>query len=208
MDIIPNILGETEFREFTKSDYVILCGILDDQLAKYIKTYTENPEADQELVQVIKENLSETLDSLTLHFVLKEKGIIDLVDKLSPEALLLPSTDLNEIKESLTFLKENENKLRYSITPRTKAQFEEFSDMIDTVLRRLQSKGITPSYPNIPKKIQSNKFLFYIPNDKGHTTSCNVISSKSKQWNQCLKGIQFIDYCNQNNISPVDRRAF
>ena len=208
MDVIPGLLGEAEFREFTDTDYAIFGDILDDKLAKYIRDYINNPEADPEIVKSIKNNMGDLVKSLTLHFELQDRGIIKMLESLSPETITLPECDLDSIEESLEFLTNNSNILRYDIAPRTKESYSQFISMIEKVITRMQMNGVATTYPNLLKRIDSNKFVFYIPNDKGHTTSCGIVASKSKQWQSCLSGIKYLKYCNEHGIGVLNRRNF
>lgn len=208
MDVIPSLLGETEFREFTKSDYAVFGDILDDNLAKYIKDYMNNPNADPEIVESIKSNMGGLIKSLTIHFELQDRGIIKMLESLSPETITLPECDLDSIEESLEFLVDNYNNLKLDIAPRSRENYNQFISMLKGVVARLQDKGIPTTYPNLLKRIESNKFVFYIPNDKGHTTSCNIVVTKSKQWKSCLSGIKYLKYCNERGIGILNRRSF
>lgn len=208
MDLIPSLLGEAEFREFTPSDYVTFETIIDDNIAKFIRDYMRNPEADKALVQAIQDNIGDTVTSYTMHFEMIERGIIDMLDRLTPESLLAPDCDLDTLEDKLTYLNDNYNKIKFEIEPRTKDDYSEFLDMMKNLIRRMIARGIQPTYPDIIKRIESNKFVFYIPNDKGHPTGCNTIIRRMNQWKACLSGVKYLKYCNERNIGYVARSNF
>lgn len=208
MDIIPQILTEREFSEFSWEDYRALQNVLDDTLSKYIKDYISNPEADATIVEAITTYLGPTIESLTFHYDLQERGILDLVSKLSPENLLTTNLDLNDIYAKLSYLEQNVDKLRTMIPGRTKESFNDFLEAIKGVVRRMADKGLQPTYPDVIKRIENNKFIFYVPNDKGHRTGSNVINSRRRQWTMCLRGIEFTKYCEEHNYNYFQRRAF
>lgn len=208
MDIIPDMLGEAEFSVMKDSDYLVLSGVLDDTLAKYIKDYTKNPNANPAIVESIKRNLSDVIDSLTFHFELQEMGILDLVASLTPETLLVTNADFQDIRVKLKFLEDNYHKLRMVIPARTKAAYSDFCTMLSTLLVREHEQGIEPTYINIKQRLESNKYVFYVPNAKEHTTGCNIINSRKRNWTMCLRGLEFDAHCKEHNVNVFKRRIF
>lgn len=182
--------------------------MLNDLLSGYLKKYVENPDADEYVVDCINNFLGPTIESLTFHIVLKEKGITDMVAHLSPEALIGSDIDYAEIISKLTFLEENVNKLRMSVPVRTREDWETFHSAMAGVCGRMRAEGQQPTYPDFMDRLDSNKFVFYKPNEKAHSTGSNVISSKRRQWTMCLRGSEFITHCEQNNIQVLKRRVF
>ena len=208
MDIFPSLLGEAEFELFTEQDYLALSGVLNDTLAKYIKEYLENPAAKPEVVAAIQKNIGPLINSLTFHYVLFDKGIIDLISKLSPENLVNSSADFEDIKEKLKFLEDNIGNLRVTISARPKSAYQSFITSVKGVLDRQKLSGITPTYPDILARIEGNKFAFYVPNDKGHPTGTQVVNSRRRVWMMCLRGLEYKEYCDNHNVNYIKRRLF
>ncbi len=208
MVIIPEILGEAEFRFFNDTDFECLKDVLDDSLAKYLKTYFENPEANPEIVARIKEKIGDAVESLTMHYVLQEKGIISLLASLSPETLMNSGTDLEEIRVKLKFLEDNIDKVRVTISARPKAAYDNFKTSISGVIHRMMLEGVETTFPEVLARLDSNRFLFYVPNDKGHTTGVSIVNTKRRQWVMCLRGIEYKQYCDNNGIDYITRRYF
>lgn len=208
MIIFPEVLGEAELSVFEEKDFNSLSQVLDDTLAKYIKNYIENPEANQDVVKRIQDNIGDLVTSLTLHQVLQDKGIVSLVLSLSPENLLSSGADLRDIKEKLQFLEKYVDKVRTTIAPRSKSAYTDFVVTMRGVVNRMSSLGIPTTFNDVIKRIESNKFMFYIPNDKGHTTGVNIINSKRRQWTLCLRGLEYYEYCEEHGIDYVKRRLF
>lgn len=208
MDVFPGLIGETEFANFIPEDYVALGYVLDDVLAKYLRDYISNSDADDEIVSNISKYIGPVIESLTFHYTLKEMGITDMISRLSPENLISANVDHKDIQEKLKFLEDNIHKLRTVIDSRSKTQFENFMSAMRALDARMRSQGITPTYYNWIDGIISNKFLFYVPNDKGHTTGTGVITSRRRQWTMCLRGLEFKEYCDAKNIPYITRRAF
>ena len=207
MDIFPRMLGETEFRNFTAEDYAALAGVLDDVTAKYICDYCSNPNADAALVETIQNHLQATLTAFTFHLELKSNGIIDLVKSLAPESLPY-ATDMNldELIEKLSYLEEHQNDIKATIPARNRQSYALFKSCISEVIMRERMKGITPTYPDIEKRIDANKFLFYQSGEKEHTTGVGVLNSKKRQWTLVLNGAKWLKYCKEHNL-PYDLRS-
>jgi len=208
MDIFPNLLGENELKFFNESDFMSLTCVLDDTLAKHIKDYINNPLANTEIISSLDEKFTKTIDSLTFHYTLQEMGIIDLIGRLSPETLLNTNADFGDIKTKLTFLEDNIDKLRVTIPARTKAAYEDFCATMRRVLQRQQEAGVQPTYPDIMKRIEANKFAFYVPNDKGHHTGTAIVNARRRQWMMCLRGLQYKEYCDNKGLNYIKRRLF
>jgi hypothetical protein len=208
MDIFPNLLGDAEFRNFTQQDYAVLSGVLNDTLAKYLSDYIKNPEADPKVVQDIKDNLNDYIESLTFHFILRENGTLDLIGKISPETILSSGADLNDIYTKLKYLEDNISKLRTFIPPRTKTNYTDFVQMISRVVGTMIANNQQPTYPDIMQRIGSNKFVFYIPGDSGHNTGTGIVNSRRRQWTMCLRGLEYKKYCDDNGINLFRRRVF
>lgn len=209
MDVFPELIGEKELTYFTPEDYYNLRGVLNDVLAKDICDYMASPEANPAVVESIQKYLGPTVESYTLHFVLQDKGIVDLIRSLVPEQIgNLGGRDLEPLIEKLTFLEENEDKIMTSIPPRTKVDFDNFMATMNAVVSKMKSAGDTPTYPDVIARIKDNKSIFYIPNEKAHDTGVRIVSSKKRQWFTALRGARYIQRCEAENISLLDRRKF
>lgn len=209
MDVFPDLIGEAEFMFFNDATYSALEGVMDDLVASYLDTYCKDPNANPDIVNSIQEHLGTQIKSLIFHLVLKDKGIVDLITHLSPETVLqLESDDLNNIYDKLKYLNDNINYLMPSIPGRTKEAWSTFYDEFCHVLMRQRSAGVSPTYPNIKERLEANKFVFYVPNSKGHSTYTGIVNSKRRQWTMCLHGIEYDRYCAEHNIQENQRRAF
>lgn len=206
MDIFPKLLGEMEFRNFTESDYAALANVLDDVTAKYITSYASNPNADQSIVADINKYLGEKLHALTFHLELKSSGILELVNGLSPESLAMSQVDLDDLISRLSFLEENQDSIRSTIPGRSSRDCAKFESAVCNVVTRITVSGETPTYPDIPKRMAANRFLFYSPGEKEHYTGVGVLNSKKRQWTLALNGARWLKYCSENNV-PFEKRS-
>lgn len=209
MDIFPGLLGETEFRMFTETDYACLHSVLDDTLAKYILDYMCSENADQEIVGSIQKNIGKIVESMTFHLQMRDKGIIDLLKGLSPESIVsLDADSAKDVREKLTFLEDNVDKVRLNIQPRSKKSWEDFYSAMQALHIRMLQSGIRPTYDDMLERLKSNSFIFYVPGDKGHSTGMGLINSRRNQWTICLRGLEYKDYCDSKNINYLERRVF
>lgn len=208
MDIFPELLGENEFRCFTSEDYNALKDVLNDVLAKCIKDYIDNPSADKELVSVMQEHLGPTIECMTMHLVLNEKGITELVRGLVPENLPSMNIDLDNLIEQLSFLESNSAKLMTSIPKRTRDSWDTFFNRMKALQSRMSMQGIKPTYQDFVDRIKANQFVFYVPNAKSYSTGSQTINMKRRQWIISLRGAEYMKYCNEKNIPYHERRMF
>lgn len=208
MEIFPNLLSETEFKLFTAETYSALKGVLDDVLCGYLREYLAQPNTDAYVVDCIQNFLGHTIETMTFHNVLKERGIVELVSKISPETILSAEMNLKDAREKLEFLYANEGKCLTHIPSRTKEAWETFYAAMENLVARALATGETLQYPDLVERVKANKFIFYIPNGKSHSTGCGVINSRRRQWLICLRGLQYMEYCDANNVSAVARRVF
>lgn len=208
MDIFPELLGEKEFLYFKSTDYDALKDILNDVLAQDIKNYMASPAANPAVVVNMQKYLASTIESLTLHFVLQEKGVTDLVRGLIPETLLQSRQDLNDIVDKLTFLENNEDKLLTAIPARTKASWSKFKESMMSVNAAILAAGDTPTYSDWIQRLESNSFVFYTPREQATDTGNKLFSLRKRHWHTALRGAQFIQRCDSENIPYHERRRF
>lgn len=209
MDPIPEIIGEAEFRNFTKETYAALAKVMDDVIASYLLDYCNAPDADASIKSDIENYLGDLLKQFTFHLLLHEKGIIDMITTLSPETVLTLSKDeIAKIKSNLTYLNDNLDLLMSSIKGRTNAEWQEFKKAYVNVLNHMRLSNLDTTYDDMLNRIEANKFIFYVPNSKGHSTRTGAVYSKKRQWLVCLRGIEFDEYCKQHGITEAMRRMF
>lgn len=208
MDIFPNLLGETEFKNFTESEYAALAEVLDDVTANYIVKYKTDPAADATIVSDINKYLGEKLHAMTFHLELKENGILDLVNSLSPESLAISQVDLDELIERLSYLEQNQDSIRSTLPGRSSQDCAVFESAVRRTIDRIKAAGGTPTYPDIPKRIAANRFLFYTPGEKEHYTGVGILNSRKRQWTLTLNGARWLKYCADHNVPFEKRGAF
>ena len=208
MEIIPGLLGEAEFLLFSEADYANLKNVLNDVLAIYICDYTKNPNADPVIVENINKYMDKALESFTMHLILEQRGIIDLLRTLAPNGLLLPNVNLDDIIDKLSYLYDNKEKILYYLPRRDKEHWTDFKQSIKDVLERQRANGVKPTFPDIMKRIEANKFIFYNPNVKDIKTNAQIVLSRHTLWLEELRGAQYLRYCNDKGITVRDRRAF
>lgn len=208
MYIFPDLIGEVEFKEFNSEDYAALSDVLDDVLCKYLRDYCNNPEADSYIVDCIENFLGNKIKTMTLHYDLKSRGIIDLVRSISPVNISSMENEFSSIHEKLQYLNDNIDSVMLHIPARTKEAWDNFYQHISCVIARMQVKGIPTTKPDILHSISANRFVFYKPNDKGHSTYTDILFKQRRQWTMCLRGIEYIEFCKENGINITNRRMF
>lgn len=205
LDVIPMLITENEFRFFEEKDFKALENVLDDIIAEYLANYLENPKADPAVRSTLERYLGDVIRSFTLHITLRNRGILKLLATIAPETLLQSNLDLNEVYTQLKFLEDNLPKLRATIPNRTMSDYSSWITTLHAVSARMQAAGVPLHYSDMFERMKSNQFLFYKSNDKGHSTYCNIVTTRRNQWEMCLRGIEFVRHCNANGVA-IDRR--
>lgn len=208
MDVFPGLLGDKELSYFTPEDYNALKGVLNDVLAKDIKTYCGREGANPTVVEDIEKYLGPTLESLTLHFTLQDKEIPQLISSVLPQHLLTSGVDLDDLVEKLEFLEANESKLLTAIPARSKDDYSNFKNAISRVIDRIKKAGDSPSDPDILKRIEANSFIFYTPREKASDTGNRLFATRKRQWITTLRGAQYYKRCEAEGIPYNERRKF
>lgn len=206
--MLDKLIGENEILCFKDTDFAALQGVLNDALSLSIKKYMENPKANPEVVKRLQDNLGKTIECYTMHFVLRDKGILDLVSNLSPAALVNSNVDLDKLIEQLSFLESNSSKLMTNIPKRTKEAWENFFDHMKMVDRSPELAALGKTYKDWIARIEANRIAFYIPNGKPTSTRSGCVNAKHTQWITALNGARYLKYCNENGIAQSARRLF
>lgn len=208
MDVLPNLIEESIFANFTSKDFEAVAGVMNDAIAKDLDNYTKNPDADPMVVDKIKMFLGNIIENFTMHFILQEKGTIELVQGLMPTNLASSGVDLDKLIEQLKYLEDNAGRLMSKMPARSKEDFDRFRDALSKTICRMNAAGTPPTRSDTLKRIDANRFVFFVPNAKPSYTGCGVIMSKRNNWMISLRGAEYLKYCQEHNISYNDRRAF
>ena len=208
MDVIPELIEEAIFAEFTPADFENLSKVMSETLAQEMRDYINNPAADSYVVDKIQTFLGDTINVFVLDSIMEERGIYALVNSLVPQNLSSSNVDLDNLIKELSFLEENAAKLMLKLPTRSKADWEKFYRSLSDTIARLKAKGVKLERENTLSIVDANRFVFYIPNAKGVFTNAGVVSSKKRQWVLSLRGAQYIKYCNEHNIPYLNRRSF
>lgn len=208
MDVIKGILGEAEVRLFDADDFGSLYSVLNDMTAWLIREYMLSPEADQEVVAHVDKYIGNAVRSMTLSRVISDKGIMQMLQNVTPGTILSYARNNPECYDNLKFLEDNYHLLRPNNNTPTAKEFHNFCDMIGRVLDRQKAQGIKPTYPNIPGKIKANSFMFYSPHATPTAGVVGVLHARHNMWHMYYRGLDYDRYCTENSITNAQRRMF
>lgn len=179
MGPIEGVLDEKFFLSASEKCLDALARLIDDAIASRFQAYINAPEADQQVVSIIKEHFEQVLKTATFHFTLLERGSPAIVAKIELEAVAEMRTDQQALIEELEFLEENYQYIRAYIKPREKRDYERF----------------TASLPRgYISRVEANKVMFYQPRAKQRPTGVGIIIRKHDIWELALKGLKFRRY--------------
>ena len=85
MDVIPELIEEAIFAEFTPADFENLSKVMSETLAQEMRDYINNPEADSLVVDKINTFLGDTINVFVLDSIMEERGVYALVNSLVPQ---------------------------------------------------------------------------------------------------------------------------
>lgn len=211
MDIVKGLLSETEFRLFKAEDYYALECLLDDSLANQLLTYINSTGQDPFVLDNIKCFLLPTIESLTFPLKLHSEGYVEMISKLSPQVVVSTTQDpeyLKKLHGQLRFLEANFDKITARTPARTRSDYDNFLRRMTNLVGRAMSEGIELTYPNLVQRIEANKFVFYSPQDKGHSTMLGNITRRRREWILCLRGLDYKEYCDTKGVPNNLRRVF
>lgn len=211
MDVINGLLSESEFRLFSAEDYQALQNLLDDSLASQILAYVSGTGQDPFVLDNIKCFLLPIVESLTFPAKLHEEGYVEMVAKLSPQVLVSTVQDpeyLKDVHKKLRFLEANYDKVTSRTPTRTRSDYTEFITRMGTLVSKAFVQNVELTYPDLVQRIEANRFVFYSPQDKGHSTLLGNITRKHRECTLCLRGLDYKEYCDSKGIPANLRRLF
>lgn len=208
MDIIPGLLTENEFRYFTARTYEALLNVTDDVIASYLLEYLENQNADKKILEMMEACCGSTVRSLTFHRIIRERGILETISKLSPEAVAMSGEDYSEVYKQLKFLEDNRRLLLSRVPKRSLEDFQTFQLEVTLLIDRMSRAGVVPTYSDVLQRLDSNRFLFYTPTDKGHSTYASIVTTRENTWVMVLRGIEYRNYCDEHSVEMSRRAVF
>lgn len=208
MDVLPQILSDADFLYFDEEIYAAFSRILNDVICKYISTYMQSGQAIPEVVDAMQKYLGQKIEILSFPQVLKDKGILDYVTNLVPETLPGGDIDLDETVSKLSYLQDNIGKVTTVITQRTAEDYNSFLKSMIELTKKMNQCGKAPTYGDLLRRIEANKFLFYTRNEKSRNNGLGIISSRKKKWTIALWGARYIQECDKRGIQTNSRRRF
>ncbi len=208
MDVIPGILTERELRYFTDEDYHALAGVSAEIVCNHINNYIDDANSDPEIVNRLQTNMGSLLARYRLNKRVTDEDTIAYIDSLVPEALPQQSDEYQNVIDRLQFLEGNYTSIIVTIPPRKKPMYMDFLSSLLSVLDRMSKDEVSPTYGNLLQRIDANKFMFYVPNEKTRTTRMNRIISTRRKWTLALNGARYLQYCQENGIGAAERRRF
>ena len=207
MVIIPAIMGEAELSLFTPEDFKVFKKLLNAPLCKYLKEYMESADANPDVVARLKEEVGPIVESYTLQYEFVPDGTVEMVNTLIPQNIVKSDGTLNTLIERLSKLKDREHLLVATIPARNSKDYKDFLVIVNSVLLKQSQLGITPTFPDVMKRLKANSYVFYTQHEKPQATGLGALIRQRNKWLISLRGAQYTKYCDENNIS-IEKRGF
>lgn len=208
MDVLEGLLSEVEFRLFNAGDYLALRDVLDGNIAEQLQRYLDKEGQDPLVVDSIKSFLGPDIEAMTLPKKLRDEGYVELISRMSPQVLIQAYQDPEYIKDvhrKLRFLEANYNRVASTYPERTMEKYQAFLNHMSIMLCRA-TEPLT--YPDLIARIENNRYMFYAPRGAVQSTYLAPIMKRRRIWLQCLRGLDYKEYCDSRGISFEQRRLF
>lgn len=200
--VIPGIFYENDFLNFKESTFKALEDILCDVTALMFREYLRNPEARQDVKDLIVQNIGETVYSYTFHKDLEALQILPLLNAIQHESILsAPEEYQNEVLSCLQFLLDNEKRIRAIIPKREHASYSHFINALGELPNTWENTQLFET-------IQANRYLFYNPHEKDISLPTATILRRKNSWVMCYDAIRYDRYCRSHGVSYEDRFSF
>lgn len=207
--IIPGLLYDDDFKYFDDTTYAALDGVMNDIIAKMIKAYIDNPNAEPEIVEAINAHVGKSVISYTLHLEFEKRKIFDLLKTIQPDTLVQTDAAYKEkVLNDLEFVYNNVDNIVTVIPARTRKQLTEWRSALSMVGMRMSAAGTNWKVPDMFYRLEANSDLFYSAREKDRNLPTNSIISLRDKWMMALRAIQWDNYCNSKGVAFDKRTAF
>lgn len=205
MDVLPGFLSEDEILEMNKTQLRSVMQILGISLMGIVTKYMKNPQANQECVTKLTNDVGDVIDNYTFHEKVKESGVKDLLFKFNVDDMYKYRADpqLKTFISTLKWLDENKSLLRDTISPRTK---EMFNDALVNMEEFCQTHPHTHDITGI--MVSCKKDLFCPAHEKPISTGVGWLIKRSDIWKLQLKMAECLQVWEEQNISEIVIREF
>jgi len=199
--IISGVLGESELSYFNVDTYNAFNKLINKKIAMCLSRYWENKNADQETVRISKEQLGSTVSGIMNNELLNTTEVQNLIQAMTTIDLQNDFSDLKDLNTKLSKLDDMLNSCTTYIQPRTKEDFDEFIHEYKLILNLMEEDGVPTTYPNILDYVKDNSAVLYQPFEKITQLPSANVKRLRDSWYSVKKGIDWITYCRDNNIS-------
>lgn len=199
MDVVPGVFTEADISAMTPKCLQLLGSLCNSVIASYIVKYCESVEADQTVVQKIKENIWNSIYVMTIPSLMRERGISQLVYRFTLQTVAATQPlEVDEMLENFHIALDISRTVPTQTVGRKKADFDEFISL----LSRQDKTGL------LSKKVRDNKKAFCPSGEKSKGNGLGAFTRRRGDIEIAYKGLQYIKLCNDLNLNYLNRGGF
>lgn len=199
LEVIPGILAEEDFLQFTDETFDALRGVLNVVTAKMILSYLSNPQGNREIQNLITREIGDTIKKYTLHEFIEREGLLQVIDAL-PASFTHESRVNRDVALGVyQWFVDNESSILSMIPKRKREDYLRFYAAICK---------IPLSLPGAYSVLEADRYLFYQPRETDFMLPTAKVIRKRNQWIMCYDYLRYMAYCEDNGVSLLESREF
>ena len=201
MDIIPSLISDADIMYMPDSLLIAFSKVFDDILAGKFAEYMKHPDSNPVVVGRLETIIGDSIKSHTFHNEVINSGARDIIMNISVETLAYKPMDYSLLLNTLTWAKKHRPYMRATIDPRSRSNYQSLEKEAGLFDAKATLEGYPLVYPHLCERSKANKKLFYSPNEKSKGTRIGALVRKAQDCDIALLGVQYVQYCNENNVS-------
>lgn len=207
MEIIEDILSDSEIKDMPNDCLVAFCKILSPASKDVLVSYMNGEGGDPAVKEKLKETVGDYLLSSTFHLRVRERNITTLLRNYNlhtlPAQAYSGDTNINQCVKELQWLEDNERLITATVPARTKNDY----DKAVRLMSAYQSDSSAVHEHNIPAILRVYKnLLFCPPREKDVPTGIGFLNSNKTSWKMQKRAAEYLKYCIDNGVFQANSR--
>lgn len=203
MDIIQDILSESEALNMPMDTLSAFVRLFNVNMNQKVEEYMNTPDADPDVVEKLNMCVGDLVTESTFHLKVKDRDTKALLMKNNmrdlPVLVYTHEVNVDDFIAELKWLSDNEDRLRSTLPTRTGDMYKDALKAI-TDFQKNKSYDHPHDLVHIMKMYRST--LFCPPHAKPQSTGMRSLSLNKNRWKMQLRAAEYLKYCMENGISP------
>lgn len=203
MDIIQDILSESEVLDMPMETLSAFVRLFNVNMNQKVEEYTSMPDANPDVVEKLSMCVGDFVTESTFHLKVKDRDTKSLLMKNNmrdlPMLVYANDVDIDEFISELKWLSQNEDRLHATLPTRTGDMYKEALKAV-TVFQK--DKSFVHPHDLVRIMTMYRSTLFCPPHAKPQSTGMRSLSLNKNRWKMQLRAAEYLKYCMENGISP------